>query len=364
MRHHRSVRLLVATATTAVLALSSVPADAATSPKASGDRAAARLAAAWQASQLTKGRIHNGQFNFDDWGLTIDTVFALAATGNEPRALSAAGRAVEHHYFGGYATSSGDIFAGSMAKSLVAAEVLGRNPRNFGGHNVRKLVLGTVAPASAGFEAGRVRDTGSTDYSNTFAQAYAVIGLARSGGVPQRVVDYLVKQQCSRGWFRLDEVPGAGCAGSDTPDVDATAVAVEALSAARKAGATVPAGTLASSGRWLLSVQGKNGSFGGGQLTAGANSNSTGLAAIALRLTGHDHARHRAATWVRRLQITRNRATKPVVRKDIGAIAYNRAGLHDGLSDGIQKIERDQFRRATAQALFAFRPASLATLTA
>jgi hypothetical protein len=251
-----------------------------------------------------------------------------------------------------------------MAKSLVAAEVLGRNPHAFGGHNVRRLVLRVVAPHSAGFEAGRVRDTGSTDYSTTFSQAYAVIGLARSGGVPQRAVDYLLKQQCSQGWFRQDEVAGSDCDTSGSPgDVDATAIAVEALSAARKAGATIPAGALASSGGWLVSVQATNGSFGGGQLTAGANSNSTGLAAIALRITGHDHARHQAAAWVRTLQITRKNAT-PDVRKDLGTIAYDRAALRNARSNGIQKIERDQFRRATAQALFAFRPASLATLTA
>jgi hypothetical protein len=361
-----SVRPLAGVAivvTSLALAASTLPATAAAGVLA--PRSAGKVAADWQASQLTKGVIHNGEFDFDDWGLTIDTAFALAATGNEPRALRRTTRAITHHYFDAYATFSGDAFAGAMAKSLLAAKVLGKNARHFGGHNVRGAVLDLVAPATEGFEAGRVRDSGATDLSNTFAQAYAVLGLARTGGVRQSVVDYLRKQQCAEGFFRLTEVAGENCnqtAGSN-PDVDATALALQGLVAADRAGSDVPARALRKATRWLAGAQRDSGGFKGGTSTPGVNTNSTGLAAQALKLAGRDRAVAKAAGFVAKLQLTRARAHGRSER-DIGAIAYDRAGLKDGLRHGISVKERDQFRRATAQAIFALVPKPLTTLKA
>jgi hypothetical protein len=324
----------------------------------------ARSAGAWLNSQITRGRIHNGQFDFDDWGLTIDAAFALTATGGHPKTLRNMTKAIQRHYFRAYATYQGDKFAGSMAKSLVAAEVLGKNPRRFGGHNVRGQVLSLVAPGSAGFEAGRVSDTGATDFSNTFAQAYAVLGLARSGDVPRRAVRYLLKQQCSAGYFRLTEVTGETCDDSGSaPDVDATAVAAQALQAAlNRGGAGAAVSDMRAAVAWLAQAQRKNGSFTGGTTTRGPNSNSTGLAAQALAIFGRDRAVRRAARYVADVQITRARA-HGLAARDIGAVAYNKAALRNALRNGIQKVERDQFRRATAQAVFAFVPKSLAGLT-
>jgi hypothetical protein len=333
-----------------------VPASSAKSPHATS-------AAAWLDSQVTHGRVHNGQFDFDDWGLTIDTAFALAATGGHRKTLRSMTTAIRRHYFDEYATFSGDKFAGPMAKSLLAAEVLGKNPRKFGGHNLRRQVLSLVTPGAAGFEAGRVSDTGANDFSNTFAQAYAVIGLARSGKVPGRVVAYLLKQQCADGYFRLSEVAGETCDQSGSaPDVDATALAVQALQAAVKRGAAhARASDLRAAVAWLAQAQRKNGSFSGGTTTRGPNTNSTGLAAQALAIGHRTHAVRQAAGYVADLQLTRKRADGAAAR-DLGAIAYNRAGLRNALKNGIQKVERDQFRRASAQAIFAFVPTPLARL--
>jgi hypothetical protein len=323
----------------------------------------AKSAGAWLDSQVTRGRIHNGQFDFDDWGLTIDTAFALAATGGHAKTLRNMTSAIQHHYFTSYATFSGDKFAGAMAKSLVAAAVLGKNPRKFGGHDLRAQVLSLVAAHNEGFEAGRVRDTGANDFCNTFAQAYAVIGLARSGGVRPSVLTYLLKQQCSAGYFRLTEVAGETCGQSGSaPDVDATAIAIQALLAASSHGLAIPAGVVHRATRWLGDAQRKNGSFRGGTSTPGPNANSTGLAAQALHLVpGHKAEVRKAARYMHTLQITRKRAHGAAVR-DIGAIAYNRAALRNALKNGIQKVERDQFRRAAAQAIFAFAPKPLTTL--
>jgi hypothetical protein len=323
----------------------------------------ATSAARWLDSQVTQGRIHNGQFDFDDWGLTIDTAFALAAAGGHHKTLRNMTAAIEHNYFKNYATYQGDKFAGSMAKVLVAAEVLGKNPHTFGGRDVRSQVLSLVAPATEGFERGRVRDTGVDDFSNTFAQAYAVIGLARSGGVRPSVLDYLLKQQCSDGYFRLTEVAGESCDDSNsTADVDATALSIQAVLAASSHGLAVPAGVVHRAASWLADAQRKNGSFPGGVSTPGPNANSSGLAAQALHLVpGHRAEVRKAAAYMRSLQVTRKRA-HGAATNDIGAIAYNRAALRDALKNGIQKVERDQFRRASAMAIYAFAPKPLTTL--
>ena len=340
-----------------------VPASAA-SPAAVAARRGPAAASAWQASQLTNGRIHNGEFDFDDWGLTIDTAFALANTGNRPAALREATRAIRRNYYDAYVTAFG-FSAGAAAKALLVARVLGKNPQSFGNRNVRALVLGTIAPKRAGFERGRLRDRGGDDFSNTIVQAYGVIALARTGQVPQTAVSYLLKQQCGRGFFRLNEEVGRPCGPSGhSPDLDSTALAIQALIAARRSGAAVPRDSVPEAGRWLASVQRRNGSFGGGVSTAGSNTNSTGLAALALVATNRDRAQHAAAEYVARLQLTSKRVAGTPARRDLGAIAYNRAGLTDAVRNGIQLAERDQFRRATAQAIFALRPIPFTTLHA
>ena len=324
-------------------------------------RAKANLAVTWEASQLKQGRIRTS--GFDDWGLTIDTAFAIAAEGRHPTLLERVTKAITRNYFDTYATYAGDKSAGAMSKSLLAAKVLGKRPRHFGGHNVRRQVLGLIAPAGAGFEAGRVRDTGSTDYSNTLSQSYAVLGLARTGGVPRRAVSYLVKQQCEPGYFRTFEIANRTCDSSASkPDVDATALAIQALVAARASGSTIPDRAIVRATRWLRAAQQPNGGFRGGSATSGINTNSTGLAVQALAATGHLRARSSAASFVARLQITRPRAGTGPARKDVGAIAYDRASFSAALRSGLTADTRGIFRRATPQAIFAFVPKPLTTL--
>jgi len=329
------------------------------------DRRKGTHAAQWEATQLHQGRIHNAEFDFDDWGLTIDTAIMLASDGTKPAAINRVTKAIRNNYYESYATFGGDKFAGAMAKTLLAAEVLDQNVHKFGGRNLRKQVLGLVVASGAGFEAGRLRDTGANDYSNTFTQAYGVLGLARTGGVRQSAVNYLKKQQCRAGFFRLDETAGKNCnQGNGQPDIDATALAVQALVAARRSGASVAGSDIKQAASWLVNVQRRNGSFSGGVSTAGANTNSTGLAAQALALTNRDHARKMAADWVSSMQITRARAGNGPAARDIGAIAYNRVAMRDVLKTGIQGAERDQFRRATPMAFYAFVSQSFAAISA
>ncbi len=371
---HRSLARAAVAAVSLAFAATAMPSDAFSSGEAPASqrvahqtsaRAHGEAAARWQSSQLTAGRIHNGQFDFDDWGLTIDTAFMLAADGHHRKRLHRVTRAIEHNYYAHYATGSGSTSAGAMAKTLLATKVLNQNARHFGGRDVRARLLRLVAGRAAGFEAGRARDTGATDYSNTFAQSYAVLGLSRSGGAPQKVVNYLRKQQCRRGYFRLTETPHHSCnQRHGKADTDATALAIQALVSARRHGSSVPGRVVRRAASWLQSAQKRNGSFGGGVSTPGSNSNSTGVAAQALALTHHAKAQRKAARFTATMQITRKKAGNSRARRDIGSIAYTRAGLRNALTNGIQAGERDQFRRATPMAFFAFVHKSLVTLSA
>ena len=139
--------------------------------------------------------------------------------------------------------------------------------------------------------------------------------------------------------------------------MDATALAMQALIAARDSGVTLPDGALGGSVAWLVSVQKTNGSFGGGVGTEASNSNSTGLAGQALK------AAHRS-TPARRRAVGRSAADhagqgrRRSGRQDIGAIAYDRAGIRDAIKNGLTDTSRGQFQRATPQAYFAIASAA------
>ena len=209
-------------------------------PRSSAKRAAiAPRPAACGLAGSPDGRIHNGQFDFDDWGLTIDTAFALAAAGGDHRRCRGTHGRHRAQLLRRLRRSSGDErYAGAMAKTLLARRRARAEPTHFGGHNLRHQVLAARRrqPVRASRPVGCATSARSDDFSNTFTQAYAVLGLARTGDVPQDVVNYLLKQQCSDGYFRLTEVAGETCDDSrQRADVDATALAVQALLAAHEA---------------------------------------------------------------------------------------------------------------------------------
>src|SRR4051794_16327323 len=126
-----SVRRLSAVAlTTAVAAGSTLV--AAPAPAATNRYAA--TATTWLNAQLTKGLVHNDQFDIDDFGLSLDEYFAMKTLGRPRIAdsiLNAVGaRADEYIQF------NGDFSAGATAKLATAVELDRRNPRSFGGFNL------------------------------------------------------------------------------------------------------------------------------------------------------------------------------------------------------------------------------------
>jgi hypothetical protein len=353
-------------AATATVSLSLVATAAAFAPAAQAApsltatfEARGSQAATWETAQLTDGRIHNSEFDFDDWGLTIDTAFALAAA-DRKKPVRQITRALRANY-GSYVGTGGEAYAGSWGKVLVATKVLKQNPRKFGGKNVRANTLKLLTPATGGYERGRASDKSDFgDFSNTLGQSYVVLGLARSGGAPQDSVNYLRKQQCAGGFFREKMVVGKACgpASNHKPSIDATALAVHTLIAAKKHGAKVPGSSIEKAAGWLARHQRANGSFGQGAF--GPNANSTGLAGSALWVTGRKGAANDASRWVTRMQLTKANGAK---KRDRGAIAYNVDARNAATKDGITKITRDQFQRATPQAMLTLYRVSLATLT-
>lgn len=319
--------------------------------------AAATSAGQWLSGQLVDGGMPG--FAGTDWGLTIDVLIALAATGADPAAESLVADTLADNV-DAYATGGDwapDLrFGGATAKLLYASVAAGRDPRDFGGHDLRSRTLDLIAGAEAGQRHGWLMDhdgAGLVGGGNMFDQSLAVLGLARSGGVPPPVVDFLISQQCPGGGFRLfPPADGAPCAAADPAerlmDPDTTGMAVQALLGAADAG--VPgAGAAAAGGvAWLLSVQRSSGAFHGSALTDFPNTNSSGLAGIALVAAGEAAAAGRAADWVSGQQLTP--ANAGAAAAHTGAIAYTPDALTGAAANGISEPALDQWRRSTAQA--------------
>jgi len=318
------------------------PADAARDDRAGG----------WLDRQLTDGLVHNDQFDFDDHGLSADFAFALKAIGGQGPTVRQIRNALAGEV-NAWTTFQGSVFAGSVAKAVVLAQVTKGNDRSFGGVNLVKRLNQRVR------KNGRIQDKGPADDSaNTIGQAYAARGLTNAGSAKaDEVTTFLLKQQCAKGYFRLDFAPRSQkkqrCdAGNpkttSAPDPDVTALAVLQLNGIKGKSAEVQA-AIDSATAWLLRKQKDNGSFGGGKTTRASNANSTGLAGWALGATDHCRAAAKAGRWARELQVPGSVGGTPLAGEN-GAVAYNRSGYNAGAGDGIDDTERDQWRRATAQA--------------
>jgi hypothetical protein len=235
-------------------------------------------------ARLIGGHYYTSFGNKADFGLTIDGALALAATGDQDKALKqivsflaggrdAAGKTIN------YWTGIGTRYAsgGAIGKEALLAEVVGANPRDFGGRNLIAALDGSICPRAAAGGTVRCPAAGSYSYaSSVFDQSLGVIAQLRAG---QRrgaaaAVRYLASLQHADGSFP-SLIPGTG------GDVDSTAIAAMALALVpgQAAAEDVNAGVA-----WIASRQEPDGGFPG---AGGDSVNSAGLAIQAMMLRPH-----------------------------------------------------------------------------
>jgi hypothetical protein len=306
----------------------------------------------WLAKQLTGGLVHNNQFDFDDYGLSIDVGLALqelGQTGTARTVRKAIAKNVDS-YTTGADFGSSDIYANATAKAAAFAQVTGADASDFGGVNLVARLGRRVA--NKGPIAGRIQDKGADDFANVIGQSFAVQALTTAEHKKAaKATRFLLAQQCTSGYFRLNftadktaddqTCDGGRRKSTSAPDTDATALAVLSLLEDATPSRTVTR-AVNRAVAWLVKRQGDNGSFGGGKSTEAPNANSTGLAAWAMGSAGSCAQANKAAKWLTKLVVWG-------VSGENGAIAYDKAALA-GAQDGIGVEEEDQFRRATAQA--------------
>jgi Prenyltransferase and squalene oxidase repeat len=328
-RHRTPLAGVVVVAAAALSTMVAGPASA--GPPRTADRVAA--AAGWLARQLVDGERFEVVFDgvaFPDQGLTIDAVFAFAAarTAGGYGARAAAWLA-QPDVAAGYAGDGAEAYAGATAKLALAAQVRGLDPASFGGIDLLDRLRGLQAPS------GRFTDRSVFgDFSNAFSQSFAVLALDRAGGAPAAAVRFLAGSRCPDGGFPL-LFAQVTC----DSDVDATAMAVQALLAAGQRVAAAPAV------RWLVVRQAADGSFAASGVP---NANSTGLAAQALAVAGQPAAWRKARQFLLGLQVGCSGE-----RADRGAIGFAAGGFDPATAP-----------RATAQAVPGLAGAGFAALRA
>jgi hypothetical protein len=322
--------------------------------------APAASGAHWLSSQLTGGLLvghftdDTGRHAFNDYGPTIDTALGLQAIGGHRgtvveirHALAQPAHARE------YIGAGQEKYAGPTAKLLVFAQTTGADPTDFGGINLVSRLNGRVN--KKGPAVGRIADQSAFgDFANTVGQILAVRGLtAAKSGQAGHAQTFLLKQQCRQGYFRLDfSKPGSAhqsCGKKSLADPDTTAYAVVQLWKASRGDSRLR-GALNDAIAWLARQQHKNGSFVGGTTTAYPNTNTTGLSAWALAVTGRCSAAKKAAGWIGDLQVGAQKAGSALAGER-GAVAYRSSSLKLALKQGITDDTQDEWWRATSQAV-------------
>ena len=314
-----------------------------------------KSSAGWLSRQLTHGIVHNDQYDFDDYGLTLDVFYALNALDVRARKQGKILDALESKV-SDYTTYGGTTYSGPVAKLLNAVETAGIDPSTYGDGSLLSTMKSLVV--TSGPETGRAKDddAGGTDYSNTIGQAFAVRALSLADDdLKSSTTTYLLDQQCKKGFFRESmgtadngdfTCAGGRAAGTSAPSVDSTAFAVMALRVARAHGVPGLRDDIHDAVRWLKGRQKDNGSFvGNGEV----NSNTTGLAAAVLAGPA-PRAAAKAARWLDRFRVTKRLASDGALGGEAGAVGYDRKAFRDAVDNGIADNDRDQWRRATAQA--------------
>ncbi|MGW0948612.1 prenyltransferase/squalene oxidase repeat-containing protein [Streptomyces sp. NPDC002623] len=222
-----------------------------------------------------------------DFGLTIDGAYALAATGLDNAKLRGIVDFLDHGGKDGEArtvddwTGIGTAYAagGSLGKLALLAESVGRDPRDFAGHDlIGALDKAVCTKASTSPDRSCAAKGAYTYAPSVFSQSLAVIAQLRAGEKAAEPLAYLASlQQAGGAWPSL--IPA-----TDDSDVDSTAIAAMALDLA---GGDATDKAVDKALAWLAGKQLPDGGFPG---AAGDSVNSAALAVQGLSLDAVTYA--------------------------------------------------------------------------
>jgi hypothetical protein len=224
-------------------------------------KAAAKAAAVWLASQFTsQGYIPVSAGSIQpDYGDTVQAVLAFETTQNEV-ALRAKALTYLSKHINAYVRVGGHDAPGQLAYLILAAVGAAQNPATFGGTNLVNRLEGTIR--ATGPQAGLFGVQYPT-YNGAYRQGLSLVALAAagvSGSTVTPAVNWLVRQRCAwGGWetFRADtaiKCPAVDPTTFTGPDTNSTGLAVDGLAAQ---GVTVHAESV----DWLARAQTADGGW-------------------------------------------------------------------------------------------------------
>lgn len=354
------VRRAAATLTgTALLAAGLAAASTAPTQAAVPASAATASALAWLEGQLGDDDLL-GTAASPNVATTLDLGIGLVRTGADADLLTRVRGGIDARLAATVKTSGDLTTSGVTAKAAQFYALAGQTPAALPGETLVQRVEAVVD--GTGQLIGRYNDftTGDpVDYPDSFNQPSAVVALAKGGSAEApAAIARLIDSQCADGGFGLDPFTDPSKPAVCASEVDTTAASIQALKEAP--GVTGADDDIADATAWLLSQQAADGSFK--TAFTAPNTNSTGLAAVALDLVGQDAAAAKAAAWVRRHQLT-GFTCDQALSAETGAITYTDEALASDLTGGLGS--RSEITLATAQAFPALTiaPASGRTLS-
>ena len=273
--------------------------DPSAAPRPGHGRRPRHRAAPAGSGQLTDGLVHNDQFDFDDYGLTVDAALALDAVGGQDATVRTIGRSqLARQHVDSYTTGVDFGPATSTpappAKAAGLAQTAGADPTTFGGVDLVKRLTRGSAPTARRPPAGSRTTSESATSPTSIGQAFAAQGLdaagsGRGGRRHRRSCSSSSAPRAASGCNFTADTAAADqtCDGGDgarasAPDTDATALAVLSLLADQADDPAVRRAIDDGRGLAARASSATTARFGGGPTTEAPNTNSTGLAAWAL----------------------------------------------------------------------------------
>ncbi|MBB4795564.1 prenyltransferase beta subunit [Streptomyces nodosus] len=244
-----------------------------------------------KAANLKQGQYYTAGPDSDgaDFGLTIDGAYALAATGLNDAKLRGIVDFLDHQGKDGEGRTVNDwtgvgtkyTAGGSLGKTALLAESVGRDPRHFAGHDLIAELDKAVCDGPSTAPDRSCAAKGAYTYApSVFSQSLAVMAQLRAGETEaaEQPLAYLESLQQPSGAFP-SLIPS-----TDDSDVDSTAIAAMALDLAGGAQADKAVERALA---WIASRQLADGGFPG---AAGDSVNSAALAVQGLSLDAGTYA--------------------------------------------------------------------------